>query len=94
MLVRQDFTIVENMPPKAFMWQILDRLAKVYCFLWDRKDKMNQISMTWTDMSRYYNKNTFKSNLRKLNDEGLLNYQESEDGIAIELVGWDEMSDE
>ncbi len=91
MLVRQDF---QAMPPKPFMDQIMDPLAKAYCFLWERKDKLNQVIFTWSELSKYYNKNTFRTNLRKLNNEGLLSYDESDEKILIELVGWDEFADE
>ena len=88
MIVRQEF---ECLPPKPFMMQILDAITKTYVFLWDRKDDYNRISMTWKDLTHYYNKNAFRSNLRKLNTKGLLSYEESDDGISIELVGWDEV---
>jgi len=90
MIIRQDFN---QLPPKMFMMQIMNDLLKAYCFLWEKKDKLNRIRMTWKDLSRYYHKNAFRTNLRKLCNEGLLNYDESEDGVAIELVGWDEMMD-
>ena len=94
MLIRQDFHEQPQLPPRLFMEQIMDNLSKAYCFLWDRRDEQNKIDMTWKDLSRYYNKNAFRSNLRKLNNEGLLSYEEDEDGIAIELVGWDEVASE
>ncbi len=93
MLIRQDFDAAPELPPRMFLEQIMDSVSKAYCFLWDRKNKENKIDMTWKDLSRYYNKNAFKTNLRKLNNEGLLSYEESKDGIFIELVGWDEMLD-
>lgn len=94
MLIRQDFQELQKLPPRLFLEQIMDNLSKAYCFLWDRKDDSNKISMTWKDLSRYYNKNAFRSSVRKLNNQGLLSYDESSDGIAIELVGWDEISSE
>ncbi len=92
MMVRQDF---QTMPPKPFMDQIMDPLAKAYCFLWERKDKFNRISFTWSELSKYYNKNTFRTNLRKLNSVGLVtDINESGEDISIELVGWDDFEDE
>ena len=88
MLVRQDF---HNLPPRLFLEQIMDTLSKAYCFLWDNKNKKNMFKMTWKELSVYYNKNSFRTSVRKLNTEGLLSYEESKDGIAIELVGWDEV---
>jgi hypothetical protein len=90
MIIRQDF---DELPPKMFMMQILDTLTKTYVFLWEKKNKINQICMTWKEISQYYNKNSFRTNLRKLCNEGLLNYDESDEGIEIELVGWDEITE-
>lgn len=92
MLIRQDFHPQPQLPPRLFMEQIMDSLSKAYCFLWDHKDEQNVFKMTWKDLSVYYNKNAFRSNLRKLNNQGLLSYQESDDGISIELIGWDEVA--
>jgi hypothetical protein len=91
MLIRQDFHAQTNLPPRMFLEQVMDSLSKAYCFLWDNKNEQNRFSMTWKDLSVYYNKNAFRTALRKLNRQGLLSYEESGDGIAIELVGWDEV---
>lgn len=91
MLIRQDFHAQTNLPPRLFMEQIMDGTSQVYCFLWDHKNEERRFQMTWKDLSVYYNKNTFRTGLRKLNSKGLLTYEENGDGIAIELVGWDEM---
>jgi len=90
MIVRHDF---ETLPPRMFLMQIIDNVSRLYCFLWDRKDEENTINLTWKELSKFFNKNSFKNNLRKLNNEGLLNYEESESGISIELVGWDEVDE-
>jgi hypothetical protein len=90
-MIRQDF---EALPPKMFMMQIMNEITKAYCFLWEKKDKMNRLYMSWKDLSKYYNKNFFRTSLRKLCGEGLLNYDELEEGIAIELVGWDDFVEE
>ncbi len=91
MMVRQDFS---ELPPKMFMMQIMDDVMKAYCFLWDRKNRDNKIVVTWKDLSRYFNKNNFRSSLRKLNNQGLINYDECEEGIQIEVVAWDECMNE
>ncbi len=90
-MIRQDF---KQFPPKMFMMQIMNDLMKAYCFLWEKKDKLNRISLTWKDLSKFFNKNTFRTSLRKLCNEGLLNYEESDEGVSIELVDWDEMMDD
>ncbi len=91
MLIRQDFNEQQNLPPRPFLEQVMDNLSRFYCFLWDRKNDENKFQMTWKDVCVYYNKNAFRSNLRKLNRQGLLSYKEASDGVAIELVGWDEV---
>lgn len=91
MLIRQDFHHQEKLPPRMFLEQVMDKLSKAYCFLWDNKNEENKIDMSWKDVTRYYNKNAFRSSIRKLNNEGLLSYQESDYGISIEMVGWDEV---
>lgn len=88
MIIRYEF---EELPPKLYMMQILDNLSKTYVFLWDKKDKTNRLLMTWKEVTAYYNKKSFKTSLRKLCTEGLLSYCESEKGISIELVGWDDI---
>lgn len=90
MLIRQDFS-QSNLPPRMYMEQIMNDLAKVYCYLWDYKNNDNLFVTTWKELSKSFNKNTFRSCLRKLNNHGLINYHEDLDGISIELVGWDEM---
>lgn len=90
MITYQEF---QDIPPRMFLEQIMEGVCKAYCFLWDRKDKNNKVRFSWKDLSKYYNKNSFKTNLRKLNEKGLLDYKETENGITIELVGWDTISD-
>lgn len=90
MMIRQDF---QDLPPKSFMMQIMDDITKLYCFLWDKKDPLNRVMMTWKDLSKHYHKNNFRTSIRKLNNEGLLDYDESEEGIAIELIGWEDLED-
>lgn len=90
-MIRQDF---EELPPKMFMMQILDKVTKTYISLWEKKDNLNRLFLNWKYLSKNYNMNAFRTSLRKLCDEGLLSYDESEDGIAIELVGWSDISEE
>jgi len=90
-MIRQDFS---DLPPRYFLMLAMDKLAKIYCFLWDKKDDLNRVCFTWNDLTRYYNKNSFRTNLRKLNDGGLLNYDENEEGIAIELTSWEDIDNE
>ena len=90
-MIRQDFS---ELPPKSFMMQILDNTAKIYAFLWEKKNDSNRVFFSWGELRKYLNKNTFLTSLRRINNEGLLDYEESEEGVSIELVGWDEVCDE
>jgi len=94
MMIRQDFYPQTQLPPRLYLEQVMDNLSKAYCFMWDNKNEKNILKMTWKELSAYYNKNSFRTNLRKLNQEGLLNYEELDDGVSIELIGWDEMATE
>ena len=94
MLIRQDFSKKLNMPPRMFMEQIMDGLSRIYCFLWDNKNKENMFKMNWKDISVHFNKNAFRTNVRKLNNFGLISYKESDRGIAIEVVSWEEIEDD
>jgi hypothetical protein len=89
-MVRQDFNIL---PPKPFLMQIMDPLTKEYCFLWEKKDLENRIKMTWEDLIPFYNKNSFRTGLRKLNEKGLLSYAENKEGVSIEMIAWEEIED-
>jgi|GEM_PF-1900843 len=91
MVVRQDLDTVPSLPPRLFMEQIMDNVSKVYCFLWDHKDKNNKLRLSWDVIRAKYGKAVTMSSLRKLCAEGLLEYIKSEDGVTIELVGWDEV---
>lgn len=90
-MIRQDINMPQDLPPKMFMMQVIDDMAKVYCFFWEKKDPDNQIDLTWKDIGKCYNKNNFRTCVRKLNNKGLLEYTESDEGVHIELTGWDEI---
>ena len=91
-MFRQDILSTQELPPKMFMMQIIDDLPKVYCFLWEKKDLDYQINLTWKDVAKCYNKNNFRTCVRKLNNKGLLEYTESDQGVHIELTGWDDIA--
>ena len=79
------------LPPRAFMEQIMDKIASTYCFLWDLKNEDHKISISWKELTLHFHKNSFRATLRRLNKEGLLSYKESEDYVNIELVTWDDI---
>jgi hypothetical protein len=90
MMIRQDF---ERLPPKSFLMQILDSVSKTYVFLWDLKDPDDQLDLSWDFIKLHYQKNNFRTSLRKLNNIGLLSYVENAEGFKIELVGFNDLSD-
>lgn len=91
MIIRQDYI---EWPPSMFMQQIINPISKIYMFLWANKDTENRLKLTWKNLTMLYNKNRFRTSVRKLHETGLLNYKESETGILVELVGWDDVSDD
>lgn len=91
MLIRQDFCPKNDLPPRMYLEQVMDGISKVYCYLWDHKNNDNKFAITWKELAKLYNKNCFRTSIRKLNNQGLLSYDEDDEGISIELVGWDEM---
>ena len=86
-MIHQDFC---NLPPKMYLMNVLDKTSQIYVYLWERKNALNRICMSWDDVRLQYNKNTFKTALRKLLYVGLLNYEDSPDHVEVELVGWEE----
>lgn len=83
-----------ELPPSMYLMQILNDIAKIYIYLWEKKDKDNRLSMTWEEISKIYSKNNFRTCLRKLCGKGLLSYEENQDSLRIELVGWDDVDSE
>lgn len=73
-------------PPQQHMLKLMDKLTKTYVFLWNTKDASNQINATWDDVTKTHNKNSFRSCIRKLHNEGLLSYSEDESGICIKMI--------
>jgi hypothetical protein len=55
---------------------------------------MNRFHMTWKEILKYYNKNSFHTNLRKLNADGLLSYAETPEAVTVDLVGWEDVMDD
>ena len=90
LMIRQDF---KDIPPMLFLIKILNTTSKVYLFLWKKKDSENRFYMTWKEITHYFNKNTFKTNLRNLTDVGLVSSKQNDDGVLVELVGWDDIKD-
>ncbi len=93
MLIRQDFNTRGELPPKAFLSQVMDQISNLYCWLWENQDNECRVDATWKEIAKVHNKNAFRSNIRKLGNRGLLSYCEDDKGIHIELVGWDEVLD-
>lgn len=79
-----------TLPPRAYLEEVMDGVAKLYCYLWDKQDKDHKISLSFDEILKHFNKNNFRTNLRKINQTGLINYHETKNGVSIELVSWDE----
>ncbi len=89
MMIRHEF---KTLPPKMYLMQIMNELSKFYIFLWENQNSQNKLLMSWPEVLKMYNKNNFRTNLRKLNSLGLLNFDEDKDTISIELVSFDEIN--
>lgn len=86
-VIRQSFC---ELPPKAFLMQVIDPTSRLYVFLWERRDDFNKIILSWNEIGLHYNKNHFRTCLRKLNNAGLVtDFKESPFDISIEVIGWD-----
>ena len=92
-MIRQDMTDPQALPPRPFLEQVMDGVSKVYCWLWDKKDPECRYDGTWKEITQVHSKTAFKSSVRKLGAQGLLSFSEDEQGIHIELVGWDDVMD-
>ncbi len=86
MMIRQDFT--PELPPKEYIMQVCDNVIKVYCYLWDNKNSDFTCKIQWKEISKVFSKNTFRTAVRKLCAEGLLNFKETDKGSNVELTGW------
>lgn len=88
---------LEELPPKFFLKQVANNCPKAistYIYLWEKKDKNNKVMVTSKDISYFSHPNAFKDNLRKLNNEGLLNYIPEDSGtISIEMVDWQDFEE-
>ena len=93
MLFRQDINHLPTLPPRAFLEQVMDGVTRVYCWLWDHQDKESCIDATWGDVTKVHSKTAFRSSVRKLGNHGLLSCCEDDEGVHIQLVGWDEVMD-
>lgn len=89
-------TSCQDYPPYQFLKQVVNhcpKAASVYMDIWERRDEQNCFSTTYKKLSEdlLISKPAFKSALRQLCKEGLLNFCEREvDGkVTIELVDWD-----
>jgi hypothetical protein len=91
MIIRQDFSKRGDLPPKAFLMQVMDKTTELYCYLWDKKGEDGKILLKWREIKKVYNSNAFRTSLRKLCSTGLLNYKEDLDDIVIEMVSWEEI---
>lgn len=87
-------SIRDELPPKVYLELVAThqpRACLTYIKLWEKRDKNNKVTMTQEDVSYLWHMNEFKANLRRLNQEGLLDYILYPGKIYIELVNYDEI---
>lgn len=88
--------IREELPPKQFLVQVANHCptaVSTYIYLWDKKDENNCVSISKSDISYFAHPNAFKSNLRKLNIEGLISYIENFGKIFVEMIDWNDLDE-
>ena len=88
----------EELPPKAFLRQVLNHCpvaGLTYIDLWEKKDELNQVYLDKKEISLSIHLNAYKNNLRRLYNEGLISYDDQTDpaSIVVELVGWQEFDE-
>jgi hypothetical protein len=75
-----------SMPPRHCMDIIMDPVSHVYCYLWDMKDSEWSVFLSWKDLVKIYQKNSFRSCIRKLKAKGLVKgSKEEEEGVKVKL---------
>lgn len=76
----------DSMPPRQLMEKIMDKTAKIYCFLWEKKNEQGKLFLSWEELVNFYHKNSFRTAIRNLLRQELLkSYKESDKGVKIEL---------
>ncbi len=95
MLIRQEFhcSQVQELPPKPFLMLVLEKASKLYVQLWARQDKAHRVRISSKELQGY-SMLSLRASLRRLCEEGLLSYKETASGISVELVSWQEVTDE
>jgi hypothetical protein len=88
-----------ELPPRLFLRQVAKNCPKAaltYMDLWERKGKNNRVLVCKKDVRQEYLTNlaTFNHNIFLIGIEGLASYSETDDFIAIELVDWNEETQE
>ena len=82
------------MPPKEYILQITDDLTTCYIYLWEQMRSDCHVVADWDELTLVFHKSTIKRTLRILGNAGLLNIHRLDDkGLAIELVGWDDIQE-
>lgn len=81
-------------PPMPYLEQVLNHAPKagqVYLWLWRHanEDHVCHLRASLIADCTMISKTSFKNSLRALCREGLLSFQEHDDIVEIELVGWD-----
>ena len=74
------------LPPENKIQKIANNLIKIYFFLWKKKNESNILILKWDEILPFFNKNTFRTALRKISLENLIFYKETAEGVAIEII--------
>jgi len=65
---------------------IMDPVSHVYCYLWDLKDAEWSVFLSWKELVNKFQKNSFKSCVRKLKAKGLVKgSNEENEGVKVKL---------
>jgi hypothetical protein len=83
-------------PPYPFIEQIGKNCADAlttYLFLWSKKGKNNCAQITKEDISYRMHPNKFKSDLRKLYNEALINFAEGGGLVSVEMIVWEDFDE-
>jgi hypothetical protein len=83
-------SVPRPLPPREFLEQIMDTKSKIYCFLWDRKDEEGKLSLSWDELAYLFQKNSFRTCMRKMKDQKLLKYREHDAGVKVEMFNWND----
>ena len=98
-MVRANLNPHGEYPPYIFLEQVANHCHKAtstYLWLWKHKDKNNKVLVDSKKIPMITGQGTaqFNHNLLALARENLINYDKEDHLTEIEMVSWDDLSDE